>query len=63
MKSIKTKKSKDDVTQSVSPETADFIRRVRMLTKEMCSSKEKSREFLVSTGIYDKDGNLTKRYR
>lgn len=44
----------------------DFLRRMKSLkkvAKEVTSSKEKSKDFLISAGIIDKDGNLTERYR
>lgn len=43
----------------------DFRRRMKSLkkvAKEVTSSKEKSKDFLMSAGIIDKDGNLTERY-
>lgn len=60
---IKSSVRNAKTTTRVSPETADFIKRVHKLTKELSASKEKSQEFLVRTGIYTKNGNLSKAYR
>lgn len=46
----------------VNQETLEFIRKSNEFTKTL-NTKEKAREFLISTGIYNEDGSLNERYR
>lgn len=47
----------------MSDDTRKTIEKIEAATKEILSSKEKSIEFLVKTGIYTRKGNLRKPYR
>ncbi len=58
-----SKKSIGSSYKNASPETKDFINKATKLMKDITASKEKSRDFLVKTGIYTKNGNLRKAYR
>ena len=58
-----SKKSIESSYKNASPETKDFINKATKLMKDITASKEKSRDFLVKTGIYTKNGNLRKAYR
>ena len=40
----------------------EMIKKVEEYTKEICRSKNTARKYLQKTGIYDKDGKLTKEY-
>lgn len=48
---------------NVSSETKELINKIHKKGKEVLSSKEKSKEFLVKIGVYTKKGNLRKSYR
>jgi hypothetical protein len=39
------------------------VEKMRKLSKEIASSKKKSREFLIEAGIYTPTGQLAKPYR
>ncbi len=55
MKLWKKKNEEEDVPLTV--------RDIRRLTKEILKSKKKTRLCLIASGIYDKNGNLTKNYK
>jgi len=59
---VKKTEKKDSQYRNISPETASLIKAFNKVTKEIISSN-KSREFLISTGIYTKEGTLSKAYR
>lgn len=44
-------------------EIKEYCKRMKEFGEKVCSSKESAMAFLVATGIYDKDGNLTEHYR
>jgi hypothetical protein len=50
-------------SEKLSPETAELIKKINRSAKEILSSKEKSRAFLVKAGICTEKGNLRKVYR
>lgn len=50
-------------SEKTSPETAELIMKINKSAKEILSSKEKSRAFLVKAGICTEKGNLRKAYR
>jgi len=56
------KKSNEKQTPMQSLEKR-YIAGIKELRKEVTSSPEKAREFLIKAGIITKKGNLTKRYR
>lgn len=56
-------KCQKNTSKVVSPETTSFINKIKVLTREISASKEKSRDFLIKTGIYNKNGSLSKAYR
>ena len=39
------------------------IKAIKEFTKDLIADPEKLNDFLVSTGIYTKNGNLTKHYK
>jgi len=59
---VKKAEKKDSQYRNISPETASLIDAFKNATKEIISSN-KSREFLIRTGIYTKKGTLSKAYR
>lgn len=44
-------------------EKKDYIKEMKAYTKKVTSSPEKAKEFLSKTGVYTKNGNLTKHYK
>lgn len=44
-------------------EIKEFIRSFNEYTKEITSTKEKSREYLQDVGLYTKKGTLEKEYK
>ena len=44
-------------------EIQTYIKEFEKRTKEITSSKKKAQEYLISTGIYTKSGNLSKHYK
>lgn len=44
-------------------EIKEFIRSFNEYTKEITSTKEKSREYLQDVGLYTKKGTLKKEYK
>jgi hypothetical protein len=62
-KRIKKTTVKKDAFNCISAETKNFIDKVKSVTRDMAASKEKSRDFLIKSGIYNKSGHLKKEYR
>ncbi|MFO7890813.1 MAG: hypothetical protein R6V04_10790 [bacterium] len=44
-------------------ETIEFIKNVRKITKDITSSKDKSKKMLEEIGTHTKKGNLRKEYK
>jgi len=44
-------------------EINEYVKEMKAYSKKISSSKSESIKFLVETGIYDKNGKLTKHYR
>ena len=44
-------------------EKKEYLKELKKFSKELISSKEKSRKFLIDAGIHTKTGRLTKPYR
>jgi hypothetical protein len=55
-------KPNDIKYQNVSPETIDRIEAFKKVTKEIIAANG-SRDFLIQTGVYTKEGKLSKIYR
>jgi len=58
----KTQNQKKTTYRNISPETDSLIREFRKVTKEIIKSN-KSKEFLIETGIYNRKGQLSKAFR
>lgn len=57
------KKPKDTKYDFRSAMVEEHAKASRALMKRLRNDKAKAREFLVSTGIYDNNGNLTEPYK
>jgi hypothetical protein len=44
-------------------EKKEYLKELKRFSKELLSSREKSRQFLIDAGIHTKTGRLTKPYR
>lgn len=40
-----------------------FSNKIKQMSKEICKSKENSKEYLYKTGFYTKTGKLKKKFR